>query len=192
MMSRLALSLAFVCSLATVSLLSKQVNAGNDLQFGTVTYKTARIVVPRDYDSVIESFKASLSTFNIAKAYALYDAGATREQFIQGVASPIPRDCLTSFTKSAGSCRSSLILVSACRSIDSDSELGAASPAASWSANIRRAVSICRLISTSLLMGSSGPLSMSCCLQENMQPAFQRNRDIKNWLESPMNGGWHF
>lgn len=67
-------------------------HAGEDgVEYGSVTYKTARIVIPKDFDTVMKALKASLAPYTAADAYRRYDAGATREDFIQGAKKSNPK-----------------------------------------------------------------------------------------------------
>ncbi len=76
----------FPILLLTVLLLASVLtaHAGEDgVEYGSATYKTARIVIPKDFDTVMKTLKASLAPYTAAGAYQRYDAGATREDFIQ-------------------------------------------------------------------------------------------------------------
>ena len=67
-------------------------HAGDDgVVYGSVTYKTARLVIPKDFDTVMKTLKASLAPYTAADAYRRYDAGATREDFIQNARKSNPK-----------------------------------------------------------------------------------------------------
>ncbi len=66
--------------------------AGEDgVEYSSVTYKKARIVIPKDYVTVMKTLKASLAPSTAADAYRRYDSGATREAFIQSAKKSNPK-----------------------------------------------------------------------------------------------------
>ncbi|ETW98448.1 MAG: hypothetical protein ETSY1_18675 [Candidatus Entotheonella factor] len=84
----------FPAILITILILSSVLTAraGEDgVEYSSVTYKTARLVIPKDFDTVMKALKASLAPYTAADAYRRYDAGATREDFIQSAKKSNPK-----------------------------------------------------------------------------------------------------
>jgi hypothetical protein len=89
MKSQTHIAMAFIASVwfantTTPAHADTETPADTGIEFGAVTYKTARMVVDADLDVVVERLQNGLAKLDIAGSYERFLGGATREQMIAG------------------------------------------------------------------------------------------------------------
>ena len=58
--------------------------AASDVQYSTVTYTSARLVIDADFDTVVRRLKDALAPVDLARAYERMQSGATHAQMVAG------------------------------------------------------------------------------------------------------------